>query len=372
MESSKLLSNKQRPKASPLHLLLEELLLLKGAHKFQRVPHFDRLDLVFSCDCAGFITLLLKELSLFPDSLPQNPRASDYFEYIETNGPIENIKEIKRHDVLCWKKQVIPKSGDSGHILMANRRPKKVTDELYNLEILEVTRSAQGISERIVELHTYKDGRIWGIGWDPLKKKVKKTKIIAKNIFKEKACLQCHHVLPLCLCNEFPKVKEIAPSIIVLRHPDESKHPLATLPLLERYFENLQVLEGNYFNEILGTLIYPKTNDSAVYTSQELIKLPLPLILIDASWKKSKRILFQNPWLEDLPRYEIKGLDSNYLLRKQIRPGALNTLETFVTCWKKLQPAQEKKQEKLMSIFHEFIKKKAQYIGQDRLESFYD
>jgi DTW domain-containing protein YfiP len=356
----------------PLHLLLEELNSFKEGHIFDRAPFLDRSKGILKCDCAGLITLLLKELQLFPAALPSLPKAKDYFQYIETLGAKENIKELKRHDILCWKKDNIPQSGDTGHILIINRKPKKITEEKYSLDILEVNRFSKGIQTREIQIHTLKDGRIWGIAWQPNKMKVKKTKVVGREIFRKKNCSKCDQVETLCLCPYFPQKKRTPPSIIILRHPDERKHPLATVPLLQRYFKDLCVIEGEIFKETKGTLIYPHDSraiEKGLPINQTLTELPL--ILIDATWKKSKRILYQNPWLSKLPRYEISGLQSNYLIRKQKSPGALNTLETFCACWKELEPKKTDEQQELLSAFHTFIEKKVNFIGSQRLKENY-
>ena len=359
-------------KTLPLHLLLEELTSFKEGHAFDRTPFLERSKGILNCDCAGLITLLLKELQLFPASLPSLPKASDYFDLIETLGAKENIKELKRHDLLCWKKEKLPQSGDTGHILIINRKPKKITEEKYSLEILEVNRFSTGIQLRDIQIHTLKDGRIWGVAWHPNEKKVKKTKVVAGELFKRNYCSRCEQVETLCLCPYFPEKKHTSPSIIILRHPDEKKHPLATVPLLQKYFKDLCVIEGEVFKERKGTLIYPHDSsaiEKGLPINQSLAELPL--ILIDATWKKSKRILFQNPWLSKLPRYEISGLQSNYLIRKQKTPGALNTLETFCACWKELEPKKANEQHELLSAFHTFIEKKVNFIGSQRLKENY-
>ena len=87
------------------------------------------------------------------------------------------------------------------------------------------------------------------------------------------------------------------------------------------------------------------------------------LILLDATWRKAKRILHENSWIADLPRISIKPKSpSGYLLRKVPNDNALSTLEVF---------AHIQNDEFLQAHFRWFIKKQIELIGRDKYESNY-
>lgn len=57
----------------------------------------------------------------------------------------------------------------------------------------------------------------------------------------------------------------------------------------------------------------------------------LRLIVLDGTWRKSRKMLYQNPLLQQLPPLSVQGMSaSNYLIRKAHRPDQLSALEA--TC----------------------------------------
>ncbi|WHI52424.1 DTW domain-containing protein [Microbulbifer sp. MLAF003] len=62
------------------------------------------------------------------------------------------------------------------------------------------------------------------------------------------------------------------------------------------------------------------------------------LIVIDATWKKSKKILHLNPQLQTLPRVNLSGgLKSNYTIRKTSISNGLSTIESIVQAMQLLE-----------------------------------
>ena len=52
------------------------------------------------------------------------------------------------------------------------------------------------------------------------------------------------------------------------------------------------------------------------------------LVVLDATWRKSRKMLHLNPALQALPRLALRDVpDSHYLIRKAHAPGQLSTLE---------------------------------------------
>ena len=349
------------------------------------LPRLNRLNVTFSrslyyswnrdhleCDCAGFITMLLKELHCLPPELmafSPTPKACDFFSFIKKHRERKNcINQLNRYDVLVWKKETIPIKGDTGHILLLTKRPKKISENKYLLTIIEVTKKTTQIRPRTIELTTQKDGSLYRIQWDPFSQKVKETEILGFNFFKSKDCNNCQYPESRCLCDVLPTSKWNAPPIIILRHPSEKKHPLATVPLLKRSFKNLIIHEGETFSPIRGTLIYPllefknkrEKDQYCIQSPKEILKLSpiLPLILIDGTWKKSKKIIHLNSWLRDLPQLEIHSPEkSRYRLRKQKNNKSLNTLETFSFLWQGIDQKNRQKAKQIVHIMDKFIER---------------
>ena len=52
------------------------------------------------------------------------------------------------------------------------------------------------------------------------------------------------------------------------------------------------------------------------------------MVVLDGTWRKSRKMLHLSPWLQGLPRLSLEGaLPSAYLIRRAHKPGQLSTLE---------------------------------------------
>lgn len=309
------------------------------------------------CDCAGLINLLYQRLNGGSFSR-KKMKASDFFDYFKEQGAHQNIHDLKRHDVIVWRKRNPPQNGDSGHIMLALKRPIRITDERYLLQILEVNKF-DGLVKRDIEMITHKDGHMVGVAWHPREKKIKHTEILSYSFFKQQKCQRCNLFQKDCFCGDFPTPRKPAPHFVILRHPNEALHDLGTVNLLQNYYEDLRVLDGHNFAAMEGILIYPQTEQEPVEMITSLENNQLPLIFIDATWKKSYRLLQENPWLKKLKRYSLEGASSNYQIRKVPSEDSLSTLEAFALCLEKTGNKEEAQQ--LQGLFSTFIEKKKSY-----------
>ena len=82
--------------------------------------------------------------------------------------------------------------------------------------------------------------------------------------------------------------------------------------------------------------IKPGNKESAVHSNIQ------QLIVIDATWNKSKKILHLHPALQKLPRLHLKdNLSSNYQIRKTTVANGLSTLESIVKALNTMEPEGE-------------------------------
>ena len=135
--------------------------------------------------------------------------------------------------------------------------------------------------------------------------------------------------------------------IVILQHPSEQKHPLATVPILKACLSNLEVHVGSVFPEGLLShldlarcrVLFPNDNATIWDTSIEGAPLSVDaasrdaecdaLIVLDGTWRKAKRMWFENPWLHAIPAVVIKAQESShYRIRSSSVKGGLSTLET--------------------------------------------
>lgn len=143
--------------------------------------------------------------------------------------------------------------------------------------------------------------------------------------------------------------------MLILQHPLEEKHAKGSARLLHMSLPGSRLVVGEVFDEhaleVLlhapfapGTqhkrpiLLYPDTPDDAAMAQPALsaeIHLAEPgrlrLVVLDGTWRKSRRMLYANPLLQTLPRLALRDVPtSQYLIRKARGAQQLSTLEA--TC----------------------------------------
>lgn len=139
-------------------------------------------------------------------------------------------------------------------------------------------------------------------------------------------CARCALPLRTCLC---ALVRPVAHGIglRVLQHPDEAVQAKGTLRLLQRCLQDCQVEVGEQWAQPPWTL----ADCWLLYPGGEPLPAapPRQLLLLDASWRHSRKLLHLNPWLRQLPRYTLRGAPSSLYagLRKAHGPGQLSSLE---------------------------------------------
>lgn len=140
------------------------------------------------------------------------------------------------------------------------------------------------------------------------------------------ACPRCERPLATCLCATLPPAVAVSTALTVLQHPAEAGHAKNTVAFLALGLSPAaQVLRGEVLDPSLappGTaLLYP---GGPAGTSPEAFRR---LILLDGSWRQSRRLLAANPWLAVLPRLSLPPWPGRYALRRAHRPGQFSTAE---------------------------------------------
>jgi DTW domain-containing protein YfiP len=86
----------------------------------------------------------------------------------------------------------------------------------------------------------------------------------------------------------------------------------------------------------------------------------LRLVVLDATWRKSRKMLYQNPLLQLLPRLALRDAPpSRYLIRKAHAPDQLSTLEA--TCYALMQLEPNVQMQPLITAFDAFIAQQRGY-----------
>lgn len=153
-------------------------------------------------------------------------------------------------------------------------------------------------------------------------------------------CPRCQRPSLRCYCAQLPSpaLQNHWP-VTILQHQQESRHALGTAriaqlglsdcTLIVGSTETLQAEMAEQVAEESIALIYPGANSKplSVLPGQE----PQRLLFIDATWRKSRRLLLESAWLAALPRYHLESPPpSHYRIRKEPHSDALSTLEAVV------------------------------------------
>lgn len=162
-----------------------------------------------------------------------------------------------------------------------------------------------------------------------------------------------------CICQWISPVAHMV-EVVVLQHPLEVANAKGSARLLCLSLPRSRIVTGEVFavKELQALLTAPLQPEAATHRPKNAILLypdtpqrkavdmPAPpvltpallrdpaqlrLIVLDGTWRKSRKMLYLNPLLQQLPRLSLQGMPaSHYLIRKAHGPDQLSTLEA--TC----------------------------------------
>ena len=193
---------------------------------------------------------------------------------------------------------------------------------------------------------------------------------------KRLVCTQCQRPQSACICLWVTPVAH-ATEVLILQHPLEIHHAKNTARLLHLSLLGSRIVVGECWNaqewddisrpDKYTVLLYPPTAQAG----QEPAPSPDPLrmkdpgqvrlVVIDATWRKSRKMLHLNPVLQQLPRMALDAVPrSRYLIRKAHKPGQLSTLEATCAALAQLDgsPAAFAS---LLTAFDGFVAQQAQF-----------
>jgi DTW domain-containing protein YfiP len=153
------------------------------------------------------------------------------------------------------------------------------------------------------------------------------------------SCAACLRAQSACIC---AWVRPVAPrpALLILQHPLEVANAKNSARLLHLCVAGSALAVGERFDPAeldallhadgrTPLLLYPETPG---VVAVEADKLPpadqVRLVVLDATWRKSRKMLHLNPALQCLPRLALREMPaSNYRIRKAHAPDQLSTLE---------------------------------------------
>ena len=196
-------------------------------------------------------------------------------------------------------------------------------------------------------------------------------------------CPRCHHPTGNCICACSRPIANCC-EVLILQHPLEVKQAKGSAGLLDLCLQRSQIWVGEQFDEAslqralygpsaeyLGqpqpVLLYPDTADNQapalrgtaapVVVPSSLPDQPqqLRLVLLDATWRKSRKMLYLNPLLQALPRVSLAAMPpSHYRIRKAHKPDQLASLEACAYALMQLEQ-NEARYLPLLAAFDAFV-----------------
>ena len=184
---------------------------------------------------------------------------------------------------------------------------------------------------------------------------------------KRASCATCLRPCRACICRWIAPVASQA-ELLILQHPLEVANAknsarLLHLSIARSVLEVGEAFDGERLERLLHgggrvpVLLYPETPGVATpsVATPGLAPSRLRLVVLDATWRKSRKMLYLNPVLQTLPRLALDDVPaSNYRIRKAHAPHQLSTLEAAAYALAQLEGATERYRP-LLDAFDGFV-----------------
>ena len=193
---------------------------------------------------------------------------------------------------------------------------------------------------------------------------------------KRPTCTTCLRAQSACICRWIAPVAPQA-ALLVLLHPLEVGNAKNSGRLLHLSVGGSTLVVGEAFDDAVldqllhadgrtPVLLYPQTpDDLTLPPPPALPALPaasLRLVVLDATWRKSRKMLYLNPALQRLPRLALSDVaPSNYRIRKAHAPHQLSSLEAAAQALGQLEGDGERYRS-LLESFDGFVSQQASYV----------
>lgn len=182
-------------------------------------------------------------------------------------------------------------------------------------------------------------------------------------------CAICLRPQSACICQWITPVAHQA-EVLILQHPLEVDHAKNTGRLLHLSLPRSRMLTGEVFGEAglraamaetpaYTVLLYPPTPQDLEAPALDVERLKDParvrLVVLDATWRKSRKMLHLNPLLRRLPRLSLEDVPASaYRIRKAQKEGQLSTLEAVCSALVRLE-GDSGRYQSLLRAFEGFV-----------------
>lgn len=187
-------------------------------------------------------------------------------------------------------------------------------------------------------------------------------------------CATCQRPSSTCICHWIARAPFDA-ELLILQHPLETGQAKGSARLLHLCVPGSMLVTGETFDSAsLAQLLHGGGRTPLLLYPQEgmapAVATPGPpaglrLVLLDGTWRKTRKMLHLNPLLAALPRLALRGLaPSRYRIRKAHAPDQLSSLEAAAHALAQLQGESAlAPQARLLSAFDGFVGQQASYAA---------
>lgn len=195
--------------------------------------------------------------------------------------------------------------------------------------------------------------------------------------FKRNICPACLRPRSTCICHWVTPITSRI-EVLILQHPLEVNEAKGTARLLHLSLLNSRMVTGEVFHASLfdnskrSILLYPESPPDpslglAVPPDLDPSWLATPdelrLVVLDGTWRKSRKMLYLNLLLQGLPRLPLRDMPaSNYRIRKAHLPDQLSTLEATCAALAELE-GQPARFSPLLASFDGFVAQQLSYTS---------
>ncbi|WP_051933419.1 tRNA-uridine aminocarboxypropyltransferase [Massilia sp. BSC265] len=189
-------------------------------------------------------------------------------------------------------------------------------------------------------------------------------------------CAACLRAQSACICRWITPVQARA-ALLVLQHPLEVANAKNSARLLHLSVAGSVLAVGEAFDGAeldallhadgrVPVLLYPDTPGAASLPAappcDAIAAERLRLVVLDATWRKSRKMLYLNPSLQRLPRLALRDVaPSNYRIRKAHAPHQLSSLEAAAQALAQLEGG-DAALRPLLEAFDGFVQQQAAYV----------
>ncbi|MCD2516049.1 DTW domain-containing protein [Massilia sp. G4R7] len=197
---------------------------------------------------------------------------------------------------------------------------------------------------------------------------------------KRARCGVCLRAQSACIC-QWVRAVDAEAALLVLQHPLEVGNAKNSARLLHLCVSGSALAVGETFDAAeldallhaegrTPVLLYPETEgDAALPAPPPFVPMPareLRLVVLDATWRKSRKMLYLNPLLQRLPRLALLDVaPSGYRIRKAHAPHQLSSFEAATLALAQLE-GNPGKFRILFDAFAGFVEQQAAFMPHAR------